>query len=245
LVFQSASVASLTIIKYQHSIKPSTLVAIQLKTLIIISFLIVGQCKAFGQIPEIRHNYVKQDSTENPLIDSFTKQYDFVIAYTEQSYWWSDRKSYKILAFSDDNWTYWTYSDYFIQWTKKKRQKKVIIDTVRNGQFFKGKGKLENTSVLQLLSALSRNDFWTLNNDSLNQTRIIETRIENGDTINRKASISDGINYRFDIITKDRLRVIESYEPGYFLKLFPDMADRRKFMNSKDSFLKWWDKYCH
>jgi hypothetical protein len=220
-------------------------VAILLKTLIIISFLLVGQSRAFGQIPDIRHNYTKQDSTENPLIDSFAKQYDFTIAYTEQSYWWSDRKSYKILACSDNKWTSWTYSDYFIQWTKKKRKKKMLVDTVRNGQFFKGKTELESTSALQLLSALGSNDFWTLNNDSLNQTRIIETRIENGDTINRKASISDGINYRFDILTKTKLRVIESYEPDYFLKLFSDMVDRRKFLKSRDTFLLWWDKYCH
>lgn len=216
-----------------------------MKTLIIISFLLFGQSKSFGQLPDIRHNYTKQDSTENPLIDTFAKQYEFIIAYTEQSYWWSDRKNYKILAYSNNKWTSWTYSDYFIPWTKKKDKKKIIVDTVRNGQFFKDKADLESTSVLQLLSALNCNDFWTLNNDSLNQSRIIETRIENGDTINRKASISDGINYRFDILSKTKLRVIESYEPDYFFKLFPDMVDRSKFLKNRDTFLSWWDKYCH
>jgi hypothetical protein len=218
----------------------------KIKTLsLVLVILATGQCRVFGQIPDIRHNYTKQDSTKNPLIDSFAKQYDFIIAYTEQSYWWSDRKSYKILTCSDNKWTSWTYSDYFIQWTKKKRKKKMLIDTIRNKQFLKGKTELESTSVLQLLSALDSYGFWTLNNDSLNQTRIIETRIENGDTINRKASISDGINCRFDILSKTKLRVIESYEPDYFLKLFSDMVDRRKFLKSRDTFLLWWDKYCH
>lgn len=205
----------------------------------------VGQSEIFGQMPDIRHNYTKRDSTENPLIDSFAKRYDFTITYTEQSYWWSDRKNYKILACSANKWTSWTYSDYFIQWTKKKGKKKIAVDTVRSGQFFKGKTDLESTSVLQLLSALDSNYFWTLNNDSLNQTRIIETRIENGDTINRRASISDGINYRFDILSKTKLRVIESYEPDYFVKLFPDMFERKRFVISRDAFLSWWDKYCH
>ena len=205
----------------------------------------VGQSKAFSQIPDIRHNYTKQDSTENPLIDSFAKHYDFVIAYTEQSYWWSDWKNYKILAYSSNNWTSWTYSDYIIQWTKKRRRSKMIVDTVRTGQFFKGKKEFQNPFVLQFLTDLDSDGFWTLNNDSLNQTRIIETRIENGDTLYRKASISDGINYRFDVLGKNKLQVIESYEPDYFLKLFPDMIDRKKFVNSRDTFLRWWDKYCH
>jgi hypothetical protein len=219
-------------------------VAILLKTLIIISFLLVGQ-STFGQTPDIKHNYARQDSTENPLIDSFAKHYDFIFSYTKQSYWWSDRKNYKILARTNNKWTSWTYSDYVIQWTKKKRNKKMVVDTIRNGQFFKGKRELQSTEVLELLSDLKDNNFWTLNNDSLNQTRIIETWVDNGDTIKRKASISDGINYRFDILSKDNLRVIKSYEPDYFLKMFPDMFDRQKFTKSRDIFLKWWDKYCH
>lgn len=237
--------SGLDVIKYPTCSNTCPLVAILLKTIIIISFLLVVQCRAFGQVPDIRHNYTKQDSTENPLIDSFAKQYDFTIAYTEQSYWWSDRKSYKILACSDHKWTSWTYSDHFIQRTKKKKKKKILVDKVRNGQFFKVKTELESTSVLQLLSSLSSNEFWTLNNDSLNQTRISKIRIENGDTINRTESISDGINYRFDILSRTKLQVIESYEPDHFLKLFYDMVDRRKFLKSRDAFLLWWDKYCH
>ncbi len=218
--------------------------AILLKTLIIISFLLVVQSKSFGQLPDIRHNYTKQDSIENPLIDSFAKQYDFTIAYTEQSYWWSDQKSYKILTYSDNKWTSWTYSDYFIQRTKKKGKKKIPVDTVRNGKFLKGKADLENISVLQLISTLDSNDFWTLNVDSLNKT-IVKTWVENGDTMVRKVSVSDGVNYRFDILTKGSLRVIESYEPDYFIKLCADMEERRKFVKSRNAFLKWWDKYCH
>jgi hypothetical protein len=215
-----------------------------MKILIIISFLLVGQSKSFGQLPDIRHNYTKQDSTENPLIDSFARQYDFIIAYTEQSYWWSDRKNYKILAYSDNKWTSWTYSNHIIQWTKKKRRKKILVDRVSNGQFFKVKTDLENTTVLNLFTVLGGYDFWTLNNDSLNET-IIKTWVENGDTIVTKASISDGVNYRFDFLTKRSSRVVKSYEPDYFLKLSAEMQERRKFVKSRDLFLKWWEMYCH
>ena len=133
-----------------------------MKTLIIISFILVGQCKIFGQIPIIEHNYTKQDSAENPLIDSFSKKYDFVIAYTEQSYWWSDKKSYKILFCTNNKWSSWTYSDYFIYWTKKKRSKKTTVDTVRKGQFFEGKMELQESAMGQLLSNYRNNGYWIL-----------------------------------------------------------------------------------
>lgn len=215
-----------------------------MKNLIIIAFFLVGQSRSFGQLPSIKHNYSTLDSSGNPLIDSFAMQYDFTVAYTEQSYWWSDRKSYKILACSDNQWTSWTYSDYTIQWTKKKGSKKILVDTVRYGQFTKGKTDLKNSSVLHLFSALDSNYFWELNNGSLNET-VVKTWVENGDTVVRKASVSDGVNYRFDILTKESLRVIESYEPDYFLKLSADMEERKKFVKSRDAFLKWWELYCN
>lgn len=219
--------------------------AILLKTLIIISFFLFGQCKTFGQIPNLIHNYTNQDSSQNPLIDSFANKYDFIIAYTEQSYWWANRKNYKILTCSDNIWSWWTYSDNLIQGTLNKKTKKVIVDTIKTGHYFKGKTILTSSSALELLLNLGSNNFWSLNNDSLNQSRLYPIRILNGDTTFRTASISDGINYRFEILSKARLRVIESYEPDYFLELFPDMIERTKFIKSRDTFLSWWDKYCH
>jgi hypothetical protein len=220
-------------------------VAILVRSLIIILFLLVGQCNAFGQLPDIQHNYTKQDSTENPLINSFLKQYEFVIAYTEQSYWWSDRKHYKILTYSNKKWTSWTYSANSSQSTKNKRSKKNNIDSVRNNQFLKIKTEIQDQDASGLISDLHIGDFWTLNSDSLNLTSREEIDPTNGTTITRKGSISDGINYHFDILTKTDLRAIESYEPDYFIKKFPDMEDRKKFIISRDIFLKWWEKYCH
>ena len=214
-----------------------------MKTLIIISYFLFGQYKTFGQIPNIIHNYTSQDSTQNPLIDSFSKKYDFIIAYTEQSYWWANRKNYKILAFSNNKWSSWTYSNYFVQGTKKNGIEKITVDTIKIGHYFLENTVLKYSSVSELLTNLESNNFWTLNNDSLNQSRLFPIKIKNGDTTFRIASISDGINYRFDIISKSRLRVIESYEPDYFLELFTDMFERRKFILNRDIFLSWWKKY--
>ena len=72
-----------------------------------------------------------------------------------------------------------------------------------------------------------------------------KTYIVDGDTIRKKAIITNGTNYIFNIITKNKSRKIESYYPEYFVKLFPDMIDRKKFIESRDYFLAWWNKYCH
>jgi hypothetical protein len=213
-----------------------------LNNLIIISFLLFAQCSAFGQIPGITHNYTKQDSTENPLIDSFARRYDLIIAYSEQSW---GRKNIKILACSNKKWSSWIYSNYFTRGTVKKGTKEIIVDTVETGHYFKGKSKIQNSAVLDLLHELDDNNIWTLNNDSLNQSRLYPDRIINGDTTFRLASIFDDTYYRFDISTKTSSRVIKSYAPDHFLELFPDMTERRKFIKSRDSFLLWWDKYCH
>ena len=216
-----------------------------MKTLLIISFFFVKQVDSFCQLPDFIHNYTKQDSATNPLIDSFAKQYNFIMAYTEQSYWWSDRKNYKILAYSNNRWTYWTYSESILQGTKKKNIKTIQIDKVRAKHFFKGEKTLENLSVSQLLNDLTKNAFWALNNDSLNQTGVFERVAQNGDTITRFASIDDGINYRFDLLKDNNLRSIESYEPEYFLTQFPNMSSRKIFIRNRDIFLNWWEKYCH
>ena len=199
---------------------------------------------AFCQLPDIRHNYSKADSTENPLLDSFSRQFDFVLSYTEQGYW-QNYKYYQILAYkkSADSWSTWTYSNYVILTKKKNRRSKLITDTVRTGLFFRKNMAIPGSLVKPFLDSLSANNFWHLNNDSLNQTRIIETYIDNGDTIHRKAGIADAPNYRFDIITRDNARVIESYAPQYFLHLFPDMTERRQFLRNRELFEQCWKKW--
>ena len=210
-----------------------------------ISFLILLATStiSYCQTPDFKHNYTKKDSLENPLITTFLKDYEFIITYSDQCC----SKQYKILALKDGKWKSWTYSDNFVLWTMKKNESDIHIDTIKKGTFFEGENgqKVKKFHIKKLLAKLSQNDFWKLENDSLNQTRVIETYIEDGDTIRRKAIITDGTNYTFDIITKNKSRKIESYYPEYFVKLFPDMIDRKKFIKSKDYFLDWWKKYSH
>lgn len=207
---------------------------------IFLLLLILFATNSYCQIPDIENNYTKKDSLNNPLLKTFLSEYEFVLAYSDQCC----SKQYKILALKNGKWKIWNYSDNFVQWTKKMDTEEVVIDTVKSGTFFEGeKGKkVKKSAVKKLLSKLTENDFWTLKNDSLNQTRVLETFIDNGDTIRKKAIITDGTNYVFDIMTKGNSRKIQSYYPEYFVKLFPDMIDRKKFIENRDYFLDWWKK---
>jgi hypothetical protein len=198
---------------------------------------------SYCQIPNFEHNYNEKDSLENPLMRTFLKDYEFVITYSDQCC----SNQYKILALKDGKWKSWTYSDNFIRWTKKNNKSEIQVDTIKTGTFFEGENghKVKKVYIEELLAKLSQNGFWKLENDSLNQSRVIKTYIVDGDTIRKKAIITNGTNYIFNIITKNKSRKIESYYPEYFVKLFPDMIDRKKFIESRDYFLAWWNKYCH
>jgi hypothetical protein len=210
--------------------------------LIIICYLI-GNSGAFAQIPEFTANSTKEDSATNPLIDSFAKHYDFVLAYSELSYHNSGKQKYQIVAGNNHQWSMWYYTDYFIMGTKKPGEAVIKIDTVKQGTFYKGKTKIKKSNSAPLLSMLNDSDFWSLNNDSLNQSKIIPGKIINGDTAFEILSIADGITYRFDILSKNKFRAIESYEPDYFIHFFPEMVSVRKFIACRDGFQKWWNQY--
>ncbi|MFB9077514.1 hypothetical protein ACFFLS_18620 [Flavobacterium procerum] len=193
----------------------------------------------YGQVPEIETNYTKKDSATNPLLQTFLKDYDFVLTYSEQCC----AEQYNVLALKNGKWKSWTYLSNFIQWKKEGKNGPIKIDTIKTGTFF-GNGKDVNSSkVNKLLAKFKENDFWKLKNDSLNQTRIIQTYIDGGDTIRKKAVITDGKNYVFNVLTRNNARKIQSYYPEYFVKLFPDMTDRKKFIESRDYFLDWWKKF--
>jgi hypothetical protein len=205
--------------------------------------LILFTTNFYCQIPNIENNYSKSDSLTNPLLKTFLKEFEFVLAYSDVCC----SKEYKIIGLKNGKWNSWTYSDNFIQWTKKKGESGIKVDTIKTGTFLEGeKGKkIKKNNVKKLLTKLSEIGFWELKNDSLNQSRVIKTYIEDVETINRKAIITDGTNYVFDLISKNKFRKIQSYYPEYFVKLFPDMIDRKKFIESRDYFLNWWEKYSH
>jgi hypothetical protein len=197
------------------------------------------------QIPNIIHNYTKADSANLQHIDSFVQQQEYVFAYKEEGGLCRNCPSYtyKIIAYNKKRWSSFTYSNFSIQGSFNKKTKQFSTDTIRTGQLYSSKLNINKYHIQKLFDGLSAINFWILNNDSLNQTRKYIFRIRDGDTTYRYANITDDLNYRFDILFKNKARVIQSYAPEYFLSLFPDMKERSIFLKGRRIFLAWWDKY--
>ncbi|GAB2815575.1 hypothetical protein [Ferruginibacter profundus] len=219
--------------------------SIQVKIRLLIIIGLVVHLQALCQVPVIIPNYRASDVADLQPIDSFIKKQAYVIAYKEEGGFCHNcpTYTYKIISFKNKQWSSFTLSNYSIRGTFNKLTKQMVTDTVRTGTWYKSKLTVDNRAVQQLFDSLSAIHFWYLHNDSLNQTRKVIRRIDNGDTSYTNAGITDDINYRFDIVFKSKRRIIQSYAPEYFVSLFPDMTDRKVFMQGREIFLRWWDKY--
>lgn len=167
------------------------------------------------QFPQIESNASQEDKSESLIYYLFNGKKTFLIAYANECYWWSDKKYYQVLAWENNKW------------------EKIIISSKRNkkGEWSKPKVStkiIDSESANQLIVELSKLSFWNLQNDKLNITKQVD-----GEGMTNKYSISDGINYRVEILQGNNFRIIESYEPEYFLSKMPELKERETFIKSK------------
>ncbi|MCP2045265.1 hypothetical protein [Pontibacter sp. HSC-36F09] len=156
---------------------------------------------------------------ESTIQKNLEGKYDFLIAYTEESYWWSDRQFYQILALKDGQWDLITLA------SKKKK----------NGDFRKPKirvSSFDNNKAQLLLNQLDHLSFWTLSSDSLNITQR-----EDPDSTLTTYTLYDAANYKFEIMTKEGYKIIEAYAPDHFLEKLPEIKSRQKFIAGRDIFI--------
>ena len=212
-----------------------------MKIILIICFLLLSAFKPFGQIPNIKHNFTHQDSIESKVIMSFARKFEFVMAYTGLSYWNGYKKEYQLLSYSKNKWETWTYSNYYGAGTKKRWSTKWKGYNKNNGKFVKTTRTPTTTEVSALLKELNNNNFWSLDNDSLNSIHYTYLIDENtGDTLYKIQPhiIADGTTSRFEIFTKANIKVIQAYSPD------PDILERKVFVTDLNIFFEWWNKYC-
>jgi hypothetical protein len=152
------------------------------------------------------------------LFTMLHNQYDFLIAYSEESYWWSNKRYYRILATKDGQWHCLRHS------SKQKKDKSFSKAIITRRRIRKESGEM-------LLGKLSRLGLWTLNQDSLNYT----TK-DNGGGRSMTYTVSDGVNYKFEILTKEGFKLISAYEPDYFLTELPEYKQRQKFIEARNAF---------
>lgn len=192
-----------------------------MRVLLIILFL-TGQLalKSQSSFPVFANG--KKDATT--FIQYLPVKADFVFVYSEESYWGSNTENFILLVRTPDNWQAWSYyrkwkksSDVYNNKGKKKRK------------FFRKREIVDSFSVKTLFDSLALYNFWTLSDDSLNETRGL--------------SISDHVSYIFQTETFEGKQILESYAPEYYLKQFPDMQQRHLFMECKGIFRRWWTNH--
>ena len=172
-----------------------------------------------AQLPDLQSNVADNLKFASGVYKNFHDKYDFVISCCSQSYWWSDRESYEILAYGNGHW------------------QKISLYSKRNhnGKWSKPSIKIDsfdNSRAKRLIEIFNKNDFWHLSNDSLS---IHQKRIN--DTLFKAFDISDAVNYKFEVMTKNSFSIIQCYDPEYFMENIPEIKSRAIFIKCRDEFL--------
>ena len=183
--------------------------------------LLFGQLTLLGQTSLPMFTSAERDSLT--FFQYFPEKADFILAYSEESYWWSNIEDFKLLVRTEKTWTIWTY---YKKW-------KSSSDVYRNNgkkkhKYFKKLAELDSSAVYELFDSLDLAKFWTLTSESLNDTR--------------GSDISDYVNYEFQIETKTGKQILESYAPEYYIEKFPDMQQRITFLYGTEIFKRWWKR---
>jgi hypothetical protein len=126
---------------------------------------------------------VTGDSVFLLVTKEMRENYDTILAYTEESYWWSDHPVYKVIAGKDRNWVAIQIEG---RWNKKGQLKinSMVFD-------------IPADAADRLLGKFENSNFWSLkSNDTVSVSRLV-----------------DGTFFRFGLITRSGTKIVEMYEP--------------------------------
>lgn len=184
-----------------------------------------GYLVGLGQNIEIESNVDQTSRDDSYVLHALTEEYDLLIAYTEECYWWSNQINYRVFAKQNEKWFFFAVSAH-----RPKNKTEFSKPTVR-------KKRVNADKVNALLNDWNDISFLNLDNDSLHITAI-ERTLPTDSTIKIKEVhfLSDGVNFRFEIITPTQYRIIEAYEPAYFLKEIPEIKLRQTFITGSKAF---------
>ncbi|RZK57332.1 MAG: hypothetical protein EOO87_03170 [Pedobacter sp.] len=202
-----------------------------MKYIITTTLLVLGLfCNA--QIPIIKSNVNDEFKNRSLVYKTFYNKYDLLIAYKVSGGWRvGNTNIIQILAVKNNSWKKITLS-YPDDNPSKQTIKKL---------------PLQKTEAKKLMEELGSQNFWTLNNDSINMKHLKpQTPPENyskKDTLFIVANnpvtdvkVVDGSTYYFEIIKGDSLRSYSTADPEIFAKYFPEIKSRIRFIKCKIAF---------
>jgi len=186
-----------------------------------ILMLYFASLSLFGktQIPVLRSNTSNTEKEASVIFKNFSGQYDFIISFTRESYWWGNKRFFWILGHKQDHW-----EKLFLSEKQKKNSEwsKPVIS----------KEEFNQNNADSIVNFFNQNRFWELNRDSLN---INQREID--DKKNQVFSISDAVNYKFEILSKQEFLIIACYAPEHFLEKIPEIKCREVFIRCRDFFI--------
>ncbi len=172
-----------------------------------------------AQAPALNTNTSENEKATSMIYKNFSGQFDLLIAYTTESYWYSNIINYQLLVFKKGiclKGSFFSKKNKHNTWSEPKiKFKEINCD-----------------SANYIVKYLNDAGFYSLNRDSLNvNKRKINEKQDEVFTIN------DGVDYKFEIFSKTKFLIIESYMPEYFLKKIPELKSRETFIKCRDWFL--------
>ncbi|MGN6397883.1 MAG: hypothetical protein ACTHMI_20085 [Mucilaginibacter sp.] len=194
-----------------------------LALLVLFPFLFIAYV-ADGQIKSFKANATDQQKSESVIYKNFVNECDLMIAYTWESYWWRTKKHYRLLAVNKGAW----YKGYFF--SERLRNGKWTCPRVRFEE-------IDGDSAMRVVDYLNNLGFTKMSQDSL---KIFSKMNTNGRIATRL--IEDGVNYKFEILFKNELEIIEAYEPKEYLEFLPEIKTRNTFIKCRDWFVQKYDE---
>ena len=170
-------------------------------------------------MPKFNSNTSGDEKLASPIYKNLANQYDLIIGYTRESYWWSDKEIYSLLAFKNG---ICLKGSFYSKRRKNDSWSKPRIKFV----------EINRDSASFILNYLRDAGFFALNRDTLN----INHRSIN-DKQDEVFSVDDGVNYKFEILTRNSFTIIESYQPDYFLEKLPEYKSRGIFIKCRNWFV--------
>ncbi len=192
--------------------------------LAILLTLSIGFAKS-QSIPNFESNTTEQEKINSLVLVKLSNEFDQIISYTNLPY--RKKQWIFILGYKKGKWE-------FFKWTVKYTYK-----TGPNGNVIKVKKTIkkkkigiDNSSIDSLFAFWSQNEFWKLNNDSLNynEKRTNDTSVE-------LMMVYHGHYDKFEIIGKSNYRLIQSYAADVYQKKYPNLQ-RQEFILCRDEFFK-------
>jgi len=183
-------------------------------------FFIFSIVTVFGQDYPSFEGDMSDTKDESLIFSLYSNEFDFVLSKHMDGYWF-EKVHYEVIGFIG------------------KKIKKILVVQDKNSKQYKIKNirvsKNDNRDYYLLLIELAEKDFFNFSNSALNK----KDRIKD-DSTRTVMQVMDCYSYYFEIIHKENYKQLYSYCPEDYLKKFPEMKERKIYLDCIELFNNYW-----